>query len=160
VKSSVSTPPAPQGRTGAGCVQEHRDAAPRSGRLIIAFVGVSGDDAIATVEDDDGEDRLAAGGVCYRADQQASRSTIMTEAIDSSTGENVIWLQHLGTRKDSEIYNQAGQVNGARLPARCAVISADPDWVRRYSDGVGEASSFVLASLARIWSASGWSMSP
>jgi hypothetical protein len=40
--------------------------------------------------------------------QQASPSTILTEAIDSTSGNNVIWLLHVSTGQGSEIYNQAG----------------------------------------------------
>jgi hypothetical protein len=64
--------------------------------------------------------------------QQASPSTIMTEAVDSSSGNNVIWLLHLNTGKGSEVYNQASEVNGDQ-PFTCdfddetAVVCTDTD---------------------------------
>jgi hypothetical protein len=64
--------------------------------------------------------------------QQASPSTIMTEAIDSRSGNNVIWLLHLNTGHGSEIYNQPSEVHGA-IPFTCefddgtAVVCTDSD---------------------------------
>lgn len=65
--------------------------------------------------------------------QQASPSTILTEVIDSSTGNDVIWLLHLSTGQGSEIYNQARLVNGEPSPFTCesddetAVVCTDSD---------------------------------
>jgi hypothetical protein len=47
--------------------------------------------------------------------QQTSQSTIMAEAIDSSSGDNVIWLLHLSTGKGSEVTIRRGR-SAARLP--------------------------------------------
>lgn len=59
--------------------------------------------------------------------QQASPSTIMTEAIDSASGNAVIWLLHLNTGKGSEIYNHAGQVTGGPRRLR-ASSTTRPRW--------------------------------
>jgi hypothetical protein len=65
--------------------------------------------------------------------QQASPSTILTEAVDSSSGNNVIWLLHLSTGQGAEIYNQAGQADGGTSPFTCefddetAVVCTDSD---------------------------------
>jgi hypothetical protein len=48
--------------------------------------------------------------------QQASASTILTEAIASRSGNNVIWLLHVNTGQGSELYNQAG---GGLSPFTC-----------------------------------------
>ena len=62
--------------------------------------------------------------------QQASPSTILTEAIDSSSGNNVIWLLHLSTGQGSEIYNQAGQEPSpftCEFDDETAVVCTDSD---------------------------------
>jgi hypothetical protein len=69
--------------------------------------------------------------VSQAAIQQASPATILTEAVDSSSGNDVIWLLHLGTGEGSEIYNRAGEGGGA--PFTCvsddetAVVCTDSD---------------------------------